>query len=400
MASRFSATAFGLILTTFVAGVFVWAGLTKLNAPTPFAKVISFLLSPALTNGVAVTWIAVAVAALEVVVGSSLLIWWRKRPPQVLALLLLVSFSIVLVILGLSHDAPGCGCFGLVLRKFNSREVAFGLIRNAALVIIVVWLLCMDRPPISTKLGGIRGASSTIRGFTLVEVLVAMVVVAVVISLTIPVLRVSRQTARDAARVAMAAQLTIATHAYCLDSKEVFPYFATVGQPLGRIICRDVELPPVYFRSQRWFWTSVLVPEYLDVHRKAIEPEGRAEYLRDALGYPSSIIASSYEVTSTIFAAPLFWRRTIDNDWNRDEYFRATRVSEVVYPSLKGLLVGDLSGPGGPAGGNVVPVGCCDGSARSVLSRTLNHGRAVARPYGSTSAIIESTEDGLAGRDF
>lgn len=384
-------------LLLLAAGIFVWAGFTKLLSPWSFARVLAFLLPHQLLGGHVLAVLAVLIGAFEVTLGASLVLTNRSSP-YIVALAALGVFSLALIVLWQSPNSPSCGCLGGLRHRTGSADALTGLLRNGALATILVCLLVRHRARVPAL--NRQRTRAVAPGFTLIESLVTVVIVSVLLSLALPSLRKARERAVIAARTNTIQQLGSGLFLYSQDHRQSMPYFATPRDPLGPIRIRETELPPVYFKTQRWYWASVVVPDYVDVPRHAIEPRGRAEYLQDVLGYPDFIIVSSYVITSTAFASPKYWARVDESEWNRNEYYVATRFDDVVFPSQKGLIIADLTGSGGYTILDGIPVSMADGSARAPGLAEFVPERAVERPHGATAFPVVATEDGLAGRDF
>lgn len=368
---------------------------------------MAYLLPGPIRDGRVAFICAITVAVFEIGLAASLLLWGARRGLLLLASGALVVFSVVLVLLAFAAGAPGCGCLGPLRSTDTTRDALLGLIRNASLAAVLGWLwrfgACrgLDREYASSRHApsSLQMRSRNRGGFTVIELLVVVCLTAIVTALSLAALGPAREASRNSREVQMARQLCAATNLYCEDYREVYPYFATPGDPFGRISLHGAELPRLYFRSQRWYWASLIVPEYARVARQAIEPAGRADYLQQVAGLPEGVIASSFQLTSTAFAAPAYWRDG-SSDWDKPEHYRATRMGEVLYPSLKGLLLGSITGSGGHAGQRVFPVGMADGSATGRTLEEFARGQAVDRPHGSAGFPVEATLDGLAGRDF
>ncbi len=195
-------------------------------------------------------------------------------------------------------------------------------------------------------------------------------------------------------------QLTARGGLYAGDHRGEFPFFGTPGDPYAPVVLHGKEIRWGYFRTHRWFWASVVYPEYIDATRDVLEGLDRAESLASQ-GFPSEIVASRFQMSSTAFADPRFWRDDPHGNWMRTSYFRAMRHADVVHPASKGILGADLGGQGGVEPfGMEIPVGLADGSARTVTSSYLDSKPAVSRPFGALPFAIEATPDGLAGHDF
>lgn len=236
--------------------------------------------------------------------------------------------------------------------------------------------------------------------FTLIELLVVIIVVSILLAIALPALGRARTSARVGGGTQVVRQLVGSLGLYAGDHRGEFPFFGTPGDPYAPVMLHGKEIRWGYFRTHRWFWASVVYPEYIDATRDVLEGLDRAESLASQ-GFPSEIVASRFQMSSTAFADPRFWRDDPEGNWMRTSYFRAMRHADVVHPASKGILGADLGGPGGlqPLGPEH-PIGLADGSARTVTSSYLDSKPAVSRPFGALPFAIEATPDGLAGRDF
>jgi uncharacterized membrane protein YphA (DoxX/SURF4 family) len=122
-----------------LAGLFVWAGLTKLMAPRAFARLISaydllpdFLLAP----------VAIGLPLLEVMAGLGLLAGIRGSLTTIVGLITL--FLGVLGYALLNHLDVDCGCFSPdEIHAQQALRVAF--IRDLGLLGIALYLLAWRR---------------------------------------------------------------------------------------------------------------------------------------------------------------------------------------------------------------------------------------------------------------
>jgi prepilin-type N-terminal cleavage/methylation domain-containing protein len=138
------------------------------------------------------------VAGIEALLAMAFVVMPRSRLAPAGVIVVFGIFTAFLFMLGRVHDAPGCGCLGILFPSGDAKaETTMGVVRNAGLILVAFWLLIQSgqRPdaalvPIETT----RKASvpNARWGFTLIEMLVCISIIAVLISLAAPALRASR----------------------------------------------------------------------------------------------------------------------------------------------------------------------------------------------------------------
>ncbi len=393
------------VILMVIAAAFALAGVLKAVTPQHASGVLLYLFPP-LSSTPAVADAAVAtLAGLEVSVAILVVVGPHRLLGLWMATVMLALFTVVLGILAASSGAPSCGCFGVPKAEPRS-EAAAGILRNLGLISFAGWSIIKERASTDRRREASPAIGSVLRrdagGFTLLEMLAVIVVVSLLIALALPALSRTLENSRLARNLETGRQLNTALAMYTADHHERFPFFGTPKKPYDPIRIRDFEIDGPFFLTQRWYWTSVVVPDYFGAHRSAIEPPGRAEYLRDYRGYPEFIISSHYQITSTVFARPAFWRDddAVGQPLHLLQHVHPTFQAHLRYPSNKGLLVFDLGGPTGVPRSEFTPVGLGDLSARLVAWKRLDPALAVQRPWGAAGMNIESTRNGLSGADF
>jgi prepilin-type N-terminal cleavage/methylation domain-containing protein len=395
-------------LTIVLGVVFVVAGASKAWAPIEFQRVVAFLLPESLRVSEFTLALVIGLAMLEAFLGLSVLTSRCKRGVLSAVIATLAAFSVALVGLAASPNAPRCGCLGIARAANAHHDAIAGLGRNIALIWMAAWLIRSKQGTVLRV--GRRGEAARANGFTLIEVLVVIAILAVVLAMVVPALRHSRIAAKHNAQVQTIRQLNVALGMYCGDHRDQFPFFGTQGDPFGPIHIRGFRIGKIYFSTQRTYWASALLPEYYQGPRQSIEHPRRAEALQ-LLGYPDFIVAADYLISSTVFAHSRFWMEDPSGgtSWYQTSYFKPTRLTDVAYPSGKGLLVADIAGYNGGTSfsgwypGVPPPVAFADGSARAIPQREFDPdpSRAVDRPFGPGSLLpVLATRDGLLGRDF
>lgn len=389
-------------LTLVLAGVFLLAGASKAWRPGEFIDVARFLAPEGWRSTGVLLAATIGLAMIETAIGAALLVLGPIRPVLTVACVAIAGFSAALLVLVLSPNAPACGCLSLVRLDHARDDAAAGLARNGGMLWMAAWLLAVPRgqprastPPLARRANG----------FTLIELLIVIAIIGLLLALALPSMATARVAAKNSERTSTVRQLVLSLSVYTSDHREAFPFFGVPGNPFEPIVVHGFKIEGAFFQTQRWYWASAIVPDYFSP-RAAIEPPSRAAYLREVRGYPEGVVAAYYQLSSTVFAHPNFWSDDSDDEdaWYDVRYFNRTRQSDVLFPSLKGLLAADVAGPGGNPSwvrpGVPFPTAMADGSARTVHRRDLDPSRCVARPFNAGGIPIFSTRDGLAGRDF
>ena len=129
-----------LLLRTLVAGLFLFAAITKLIDPSAFAQQIAnYQLTPWVVNAA----LSLLLPTLELCVGICLLLGRWESGALIWTTILLTIFSgalITAIARGLSID---CGCFG---RSVENTGTIWPLIRNLGLLAVTGFLWFSRKP--------------------------------------------------------------------------------------------------------------------------------------------------------------------------------------------------------------------------------------------------------------
>lgn len=314
----------------------------------------------------------------------------------------LFGFCAALVRLLTLPETPPCGCFGFFPASVTEagREATMGLVRNGALLVLTVLAVggrgSGDRATGRSGREEAGAPSATSRGFSLVEVLVAIGIIAVLIALSVPVLGRARRAAVFARSLSNQRQLVAAISEYAQSYAEMYPYLGEPGDPEAglRGVALGDEPAPSYFGSWAYWPTALAVNGQEDSATLAMNAE-LTHRLRELYNNPR-LFAGYYMLTHAASAAPDFW---IPDDLRLDEsLFRAIRVSEVRFPASKGLLA-DANEPVFPVDNDAWSVGLADGSAGYRRRDPIQYDD-LFRPYGANPWSVLTTPHGVHGRDY
>ncbi|MEZ6233661.1 MAG: prepilin-type N-terminal cleavage/methylation domain-containing protein [Phycisphaerales bacterium] len=411
-----------------VAALFGVAAWMKVQAPSSFVAVVAFLFPWTLgrdgtSGGGDLEWargIAGGVVALEVFLAVGLVLAPMRRWIVGAAIGTLVVFSAVLGYLAMAPGAPSCSCFGpLGSASRAGMDLWTGLVRNAAMLTCLGWMwAALGRGSATDRRGasadGVPAASGgaspspSVRGFTLVEMLVVIAVVMLVLAMVVPTLRASKRHAMQAAGFSTQRQLLAGLELYAGDFAGQMPFLARRGEPLARLEGPASLNWNGYFQDQSQHWHTVVNPKYVGLPIEAVAvPESLAPNGVAGMYAPDGTLRGvRYHLTHTAFASPALWHdRTIGEQIGLDvALLRSVRLDEVRAPGSKGLLIdiamGFMNPDGDPLGGTGMPVGWADGSVSLLDLAVLDRRRYVlVPPLGANGWPVWSTKDGVAGRD-
>lgn len=132
-----------VLMRLTVGGVFIFSGFTKGVDPWgTYYKITDYLMAMGLDSwaGTAL-FIAVALAALEFMLGVAIAVGAYRRSSLLLALLLMLVMTPVTLWLAVTNAVPDCGCFGDALHLSN--WATFG--KNLLLVLGIIYLLMFNK---------------------------------------------------------------------------------------------------------------------------------------------------------------------------------------------------------------------------------------------------------------
>ncbi|MFU8847809.1 MAG: MauE/DoxX family redox-associated membrane protein [Opitutales bacterium] len=124
-----------LLARLVVAGVFISAGLPKVQDPIAFAASIDGFR---IVSGSLSLWTAVVLPWLEIIIGIGLLTPWLRRASASLIALLLALFIILHASAWIRGLDINCGCFG---ESAESPAYLWLILRNLALLLATLFVL-------------------------------------------------------------------------------------------------------------------------------------------------------------------------------------------------------------------------------------------------------------------
>ena len=132
-----------VLMRLVVGGVFIFSGFTKAIDPWGTSyKITDYLTAMGLEEWAATSlFIAVALAALEFILGIQLVLGAYRRSAPIVSLLLMLVLTPLTLWLAITDAVPDCGCFGDALHLSN--WATFG--KNLLLLLGVVYLLMFNK---------------------------------------------------------------------------------------------------------------------------------------------------------------------------------------------------------------------------------------------------------------
>ncbi len=132
-----------VLMRLVVGGVFIFSGFTKAIDPWGTSyKITDYLTAMGMEEWAATAlFIAVALAALEFILGIQLVLGAYRRSAPIVSLLLMLVLTPLTLWLAITDAVPDCGCFGDALHLSN--WATFG--KNLLLLLGVVYLLMFNK---------------------------------------------------------------------------------------------------------------------------------------------------------------------------------------------------------------------------------------------------------------
>jgi prepilin-type N-terminal cleavage/methylation domain-containing protein len=335
--------------------------------------------------------LALGIPTLEISLALFFAMKIRRRLVCIVAAFLVTLFAGAYIVHLIWYSVPDCNCFGkLSLLHSRSAEAPWTISINAVMFVMLLVSAYLDpgsrgKRPINPR--------PTHAGFTLIETLLVLVLISLLVALILPTLGVTK---RRAARIASHANLhshVSVLGIYAAEWKDSLPFF-TDPTASYTVLSGGGERVLARFFDARFRWPWGLADAYYNgnIRSKSFFIPGLNEYGPRTYSYPSVCITR-----------PEFWDLTMRTG---PQQFRPARLDEVLYPSQKGVFVGNPGAMQGFETGNVfLDIGCADGSAHSELRNEIlpwvNSGEgqwyAPPEPFGRP---VEHTENGVRGRDL
>jgi len=182
-------------------------------------------------------------------------------------------------------------------------------------------------------------------GFTLIETLVTIAVIAVVLSILLPVLSITRETARDAKAGSDLRQLNVAVEIYATDHGGWLMFLGTPGDPAAGVRTEAGQQDHMPFRGNSRRWINPLhahnAPAAEMAYLAGLDPVEDADAPRPWPRTSGVLVTTPFAMTEAAFAAPDYWTRPDDASryGGRPELFRPQRIETVRYPSDKASVM-------------------------------------------------------------
>ncbi len=340
--------------------------------------------------------IAVAIPVVEIGLSLAWLLNVRRASAAVAAATAIGLYTMAYAWLWSLGKPPECNCFGAYLRFQDALAAAPWVIcRNIA------WLGAIGLSWRKTRHGGSpstqvprtsESALSSLRGFTLVELLLVITIICMIAALLSPVLNRARNAAGQTKVLA-----TLGSHgkvllSYTSDHKDFLPAFTDPKATFTVLYVDDRPVTLRYFDSY-WSW-------HLALAERTFGLPWRSESFYES--QETASLGTSIWYSCSFGADPSFWNydgRTGPTQW------RATRLAETLFHSQKSLLFASQRWTSQAAeSSKSAPLSFCDGSAENVPSSKLVQGYLNGTGTWTGSTLTYPfpgmvTVDGVRGRD-
>jgi prepilin-type N-terminal cleavage/methylation domain-containing protein len=399
----------GHVIASVAIAVIGAAGVINLGNPDEFAR---SLVSWGIDDRDLQRVISVVVPSLEVVIALAWFIGVFRAGAIIAATVFLVGVTSAYVWLWAMGHPPECSCFGALANFRQTRSSAPWIVAmNVVLIIalVVAWTtLWRAMRSAQSRMIGVRSRSdapasesiahaartSDLRAFTLLETILVIAIVGILVSMSVPLLGSFK---RDAAAIKALSELGSNSKLllnYTTEHRDFMPAFTDPKATFTVIYVDDNPVKLVYFDTyDRWHY--VLADRSFNMQRSS---PAFSEYYHAGSGW------SSYWYSLAFQADPAFWKYETRIG---PEQWRATRLSEVVFPSQKAVLFGSRFWNGfGKVKGDKSEalLAFCDASAAVIPERNLVVGYLNGTGTWPGSTLVTwypgmVTIDGVRGRD-
>lgn len=392
-----SARAAERFVRVVVAVIMLTAAAMKLESPAQAVAAIGHAFAPLGQMGNA-SGAAGALVLIVVEAGLGLgLHSGAGRGVRIATAALLGVFAAVLVSRFASSDAPPCGCLGRLFTPSHAGQAWMDAGRNVLLAGALLLTLPrragvarVQAPPESL-------AGASVRGFTLVEVLVTIAIVAVLVAILAPVLARAQGSSAVGRSMSAQRQLVASLDVYGREHADSFPHFPTLDNIGGPVRMRGMTIVTGYFRAHMAFWLAAVGPHDEGLINLAVwPPAGRGPPMTDQ-ERANGIHHSAFYMSATVAADSAVFDGSHDGASTAEpRLLRGVRWAEMRFPSAKGLFL-DFSMIRGEGRDRYVAA-FGDGSAGEIPGGASPE-PIVEQPYGGPLSVVMSTREGIRGRD-
>lgn len=392
-----SARAAERFVRVVVAVIMLTAAAMKLESPAQAAAAIGHAFAPLGQMGQA-SGAAGALVLIVVEAGVGLgLLAGAGRGVRIATAALLGVFAAALVIRFTSSDAPPCGCLGRLLTPSHAGQAWMDAGRNVLLAGALLLTLPRRAGVPRVRAAPETIAAASVRGFTVVEVLVTIAIVAVLAAILVPVLAGARDSSAVSRSLSAQRQLVASRDVYGRQHADFFPHFSTLDNIGGPVRMRGMTIMTGYFRAHMAFWLAAVGPHDEGLINLAMwPPVGQGPAMTDQ-ERANGIHHSVFYLSATVAADPAVFDGSHDGASAAEpRLLRGVRWAEMRFPSAKGLFL-DFSMIRGEGRDRYVAA-FGDGSAAEIPGGASPE-PIVAQPYGGPLSVVMSTRGGIRGRD-